>query len=151
MTSDNQGGFTLIELLVVIAIIAVLVLVVVVTINPAQRIRDAENQRAASNVRAAGGLLSLCVTKELVQTPPNPIEPCGDPADSSVRDQYGNFPGTTQVAQGDDGDDDEVCAAEQGSGGAVLGRYYVFRSSTGELDENNGVMPAPDVWCPGVS
>ncbi len=151
---EKNKGFTLLELLIVIAIIAILVTIVLLAMDPAQRMRSAQDRRAASNVRAAGTLLSVCVNGELSQVPPNFIEPCGDPVDSSVRDQYGNTPATSVVAMGDDGDDDEVCVAEQGSTGGINGHYYVYSILTGEVEENTGTMPASDHpingWCLGA-
>ena len=139
----RQKGFTLIELLVVIAIIAILVAIVLVAIDPVQRLRDAQDRTAASNVRSSGTLLSTCITQALVNKSAKPYTDCDEKTTELA--SYGNVPSNVTVENNPAADD--LCAVQQGSVGSP-GHYYVYKSSTGAVKEEDGNVPMVSLWCP---
>ena len=144
--SKKYQGCTLIELLVVIAIIAILVAIVIVAIDPVQRLRDTQDRAAASNVRSAGTLLAVCVTKSLETDPTvDPFVACDNDPDTELT-PFGNLPRDVRVEDIPAGD---LCAVQQGSPGLIVGNYFVYTFSDGEVDERGGEIPAVIAdWCP---
>lgn len=143
----KQRGFTLIELLVVIGIIAILVAIVMVAIDPVQRLNDARNRTAASNVRSTGTLISSCIVTALEGGSSNAFLDCdNNPAGELA--SYGNVPPDVTINSNDTAND--TCAVQQGSIG-IGANYYVYKSSTGAIEEVSGTVPGVvSGWCPNI-